>query len=310
MNDLQTKIGLALTILSGLIILKSWIKRSRQGPPKIKKLIIYPIKSLQGFEVDHLDIVSTGVEWMNFHDRSMVLVNQKNIMLTQRNKPKLALIKLKLQDKNIVLDAPEMETLEIPYFDDNLITNDIVSLEIWGQQTEGYVCRKEFSDWFSRYLDSETKLLRIGPELQHRQSQVFDNLLDNHVVYQDGFPIMLINDCSIDDLNHRLNGNLLVDYRNFRPNILVENADPYDEDNWKNIRINSLEFSMPKPCDRCVMTTVDPEKGIQHPDKEPLKTLKSYRIDKKWDEKAPLFGINLIPKSNGKIFINDQLEII
>lgn len=53
MNDLQTKIGLALTILSGLIILKSWIKRSRQGPPKIKKLIIYPIKSLQGIFIFH-----------------------------------------------------------------------------------------------------------------------------------------------------------------------------------------------------------------------------------------------------------------
>ncbi|OTF72083.1 hypothetical protein BLA29_005518 [Euroglyphus maynei] len=310
MNDFQRKFGLALTIVSGLIILKSWIKRLRQGPPKIKKLIIYPIKSLQGVEVDHLDIVQTGVQWNNFHDRTMALVNEKNIMLTQRNKPKLGMITIKLQDEDIMLNAPGMETLKIPYFDEKLITNDIVTFDIWGQKTEGYVCQKEYCEWFTRFLNSETKLLRIRPELKHRQSIVFDNLLDNQVVYQDGFPVMLINDCSIDDLNLRLKGKRNVNHRNFRPNFLIENADAYEEDNWNRIRINKLEYYVPKPCDRCVMTTVIPEKGVLHSENEPLKTLKTYRIDKKWDEKAPLFGINLIPKEDGKIFIGDQLEII
>lgn len=331
MNDIQRKIGLALTIVSGLIIFRSWIKKWRKGPPKIKKLIIYPIKSLRGFyynyfifvlinlnfyefsgfEVDHLDIVDTGVEWNGFHDRTMALVNAKNIMITQRMKPKLALITIQLEDEHIVLNAPGLETLKIPCFDDEkLITNDVISFDIWGQITEGYVCQKEFCEWFTRFLNIEIKLLRIGKDLKHRQSEVFGDLLDNRVVYQDGFPILMINDGSIDELNERLKGKLEVDYRRFRPNFLVENADAYEEDEWNKIRINNLEYYMPKPCDRCVLPTVDPDTGVLNPEMEPLKTLKTYRIQEKWTKKAPMFGINLIPKANGKIFIGDPLEII
>lgn len=134
--------------------------------------------------------------------------------------------------------------------------------------------------------------------------------LDNDVWYQDLFPILIINQSSIDDLNQRINGNFVVSYCNFRPNIVVEYAGAYQEDQWKTIRINGTDFNFAKPCDRCTMICVDQNTGLKSASGEPLKTLKTYRIDEKWNKKAPLFGSNFVPAKKGRISRKDRIEII
>ena len=51
------------------------------------------------------------------------------------------------------------------------------------------------------------------------------------VVFQDGFPFMLLSQESIDDLNEKLSvvGRSSVNCDHFRPNVLVSNSVPYDE---------------------------------------------------------------------------------
>ena len=39
----------------------------------------------------------------------------------------------------------------------------------------------------------------------------------------------------------------------------------------KVIRIGSVIFDVVKPCSRCILTTISPEKGQKHPSGEPLK---------------------------------------
>ena len=90
---------------------------------------------------------------------------------------------------------------------------------------------------------------------------------------------------------------------NFRPNIVVRGVkQPWDEDNWGKIVISPqrnpanhssmtgsgsesslatagaalVHMAVVKPCSRCQIPNLDPNTGIENPDKEPNKTLKSF----------------------------------
>ena len=95
--------------------------------------------------------------------------------------------------------------------------------------------------------------------------------------------------------------------RRFRPNVTVSGCAPFAEDTWQRIRIGDVMFDGPKLCDRCVMTTIDPERGIAHAQKEPLRTLAEYR---RHPQAGILFGLNLIPRSGGTIAVGDSVEIL
>jgi uncharacterized protein YcbX len=89
--------------------------------------------------------------------------------------------------------------------------------------------------------------------------------------------------------------------------LTVAGASAFAEDHWRRIRVAAVEFDVPTPCDRCVMTTVDPATGDKHPALEPLRTLSGYRRDR---ERGILFGVNLIARGNGTIAVGDTVEAL
>ena len=91
----------------------------------------------------------------------------------------------------------------------------------------------------------------------------------------------------------------------FRPNLVVINTEPYEEDTWKIIKIGDCELQIVKPCSRCVLTTVDQETG-EISGKEPLRTLASYR---KQNGKV-LFGQNLIAQKLERLEVGMLVKII
>jgi uncharacterized protein len=62
----------------------------------------------------------------------------------------------------------------------------------------------------------------------------------------------------------------------FRPNIVVRDAAPFDEDGWQRIAIGDAVFRAIKACERCVITTVDQATGT-FSGPEPLATLAKFR---------------------------------
>jgi hypothetical protein len=118
----------------------------------------------------------------------------------------------------------------------------------------------------------------------------------------DAFPLLLISQPSLDDLNERLA--VPVPMNRFRPNLVVNGCGAFDEDRWKGIRIGDILLRVVKPCSRCVTTTVDQATGIQG--KEPLVTLSQYR---KFNGKV-CFGQNVIPENDAVVNIGDRVEII
>ena len=58
-----------------------------------------------------------------------------------------------------------------------------------------------------------------------------------------------------------------------------------------------------KPCQRCILTTVDVDKGEFRPSKEPLNTFSQFRAD---ETGGVFFGQNLVAKNEGVIKEGDQ----
>jgi uncharacterized protein YcbX len=66
-----------------------------------------------------------------------------------------------------------------------------------------------------------------------------------------------------------------VGVERFRPNIVIEGAEPYAEDAWSHIRIGAIAIDIVKPCARCSTISVEPRTGVQGV--EPMRTLLTYR---------------------------------
>ena len=96
-----------------------------------------------------------------------------------------------------------------------------------------------------------------------------------------------------------------IKMRRFRPNVVIEGGDPFDEDRWRRLRIGAVEFRSPKGSDRCVMTTTDPDTAARG--KEPIATLARHR---RWDG-ATWFGMNLVPDTPGAVIrVGDEVEVL
>lgn len=176
---------------------------------------------------------------------------------------------------------------------------------------------EEANKWFSQFFGAPTRLIKFLSGMEYRKTKLQKGdqvVLDSQypIVYQDGAPFLLVNQSSIDDLNSRLDRSSQVSYRNFRPNILVQAGNAFDEDDWTAIRLGQVSFNNVKPCTRCTLTTVIPGKGVKNENGEPLRTLRQYRVKselKHLYEDTPLFGVNLVAYNEGDIKLGDEVSV-
>ncbi|XP_030746389.1 mitochondrial amidoxime-reducing component 1-like, partial [Sitophilus oryzae] len=128
-------------------------------------------------------------------------------------------------------------------------------------------------------------------------------------LYSDLTAILLVNQASIRDLNKRINKSS-VSVDNFRPNVIVDGPclEPYAEDQMGGIKIETWYYVMSKECTRCIMTTIDPENASRSSDREPLKTLETYRLSN-GPSSLPTMGINCETRKSGLIKVGDPVYI-
>lgn len=260
----------------------------------LSEINIYPIKSAKGISVRTALVERRGIQF----DRRWMVVDAAGVFLSQRGFPRLALISTHLGSGTLHVTAPGMNTLTLPLQPGGA---DPIRVHIWDDTVDAILAGDEAHKWFSTYLEVPSQLVFM-PENSIRHVEP-GSAIDNDIVsFADGFPLLLISRQSLDDLNDRLV--TPVSMNRFRPNIVVNNSDPFAEDRWKRIRIGTMLFYVVKPCSRCITTTVDQETGIQG--KEPLATLSRYRKV----AGNVLFGQNIIPENVGTITVGDRVEII
>ena len=262
---------------------------------ELSGLYAYPVKSLQGLALEQADVAQRGLRW----DRHWMLVDRDGRFVTQRQRPRMALVGCQVEGDRLRLSAPGVAELELPAAPSRPVE---VEVRIWNDRCLAASGGTQAAHWLSRFLDAEVRLVYL-PGGHVRPLDPDYARPEDQTGFADGFPFLLISEASLGDLNRRLERPLPM--RRFRPNLVVSGCEPYAEDRWRRIRIGAIEFRVVKPCSRCIITTVDPETG-ERDGNEPLRTLRSYRQS---DNKV-FFGQNLIHDDIGQLRVGDQLEVL
>ena len=232
-----------------------------------------------------------------------MLVNPDGHFITQRQQSSLCLISTEIIGHRLCFAAPSQNDLSIDMAPPTGSMRRTV--EVWGDRLTAQDCGDEAAAWFSDFLATECRLVMMPEDCQRLvdADYAINKAADrDRVSFADGFPILLISESSVADLNQRLP--FTIHHHRFRPNVVISGAAAFAEDQWQHIRIGEVEFSVVKPCSRCVIPSIDPATGDKQP--EVTRTLAGYRRR----EGVVYFGQNVIHHRNGAIRLGDQLEVL
>lgn len=271
-------------------------EHSRTHPSQIQlsQISVYPVKSTAAVELSRSAVTATGLAF----DRQFVLCDENGKFITARTRPQLLAVQAALLHNGVMISAPESASLKLEYTD---FSDRYDNISVWKDSISALYCGKQAEQWFSQYLQQPCKLYFFGSQ----SSRPVSRNPNNQVAFADGYPLLLISQESLADLNSRCKSTVLM--AQMRPNLVVENCDAYAEGSWKRIKIGDVEFAVVKPCGRCILTTTDPATLQRNPDREPLSVLKRYR---KGHDGEAHFGQNLIPLNQGIIRLNDPVVIL
>ena len=258
-------------------------------------LYYYPVKSCRGVSLDAATLDRRGI----VDDRRMMVVDDWGRFVTQRSHPRLALVDARLENDRLTLSAPDMSPLTIAVMRTGA-TRDVV---IWQDQCEAVEQDPRASTWFSDYLGAPVSLVRLDDAFVRSVDPMYAVKSTDEVGFADGYPLLVISEESLDDLNTRLEQP--VPMNRFRPNIVVRGGGAFAEDSWRRVRIGDVTVSLVKPCARCSITTTDQETAERS--KEPMRTLTTYRYD---PERDVLFGLNAIHSGPGTIRVGDDVTVL
>lgn len=259
----------------------------------LSALSIYPLKSGKAIQLEASDVAEMGLAF----DRRFVITDMQGQFVTGRTQPKISLIQVELASQGVILSAPNMSPIALKYSE---LSNDYSEIKVWDSQIQGQHCSAEINQWLSEYLAIDCRLYYFG-EKSSRKVKPFDKA----VGFADGYPVLLISQASLDELNRTTYHH--IDMAQFRTNLVVTGCEPFAEDSWKRIKIGDAEFELVKPCERCVFTTLKPGSTEYDAEREPLKSLSLFRKD---GAGRIDFGQNLISHNDANIQLGDKVEVL
>lgn len=265
---------------------------------QIEQLTIYPVKSLRGINVDHWPVTSEGLR----HDRQWMLVTTQGRFVTQRQLPAMALIDTNIDNGRLHLSAANKGSVSLPL--SSITAGSAFVATVWSDECEVTEASAEASAWLTRILSpgQPLKLVTMSENRRRDQSQPERFGADNRTLFADAAPFLIANQASLGSLNQTLmTSNLAaVDMRRFRPNIVISGPEAFSEHQIKSLqrRGDSLRLILCDHCQRCVITTIDPDSGQKSSDLEPFKTL--TKLNPMPDNhRAPAFGVNATLADHG-----------
>ena len=262
---------------------------------QLSNLTYYPIKACRGFDVAESQVERMGLA----NDRRMMVVTPSGKFLTQREYPRLALVTPTVKNGMVTLSAPNFDSLQFGIQS----TGTPTPVEVWKSKDVSAIDQgEESAQWLSDWLGVSVRLVHVADGFKRKLNPEYAVHADDHTGFADGYPILIISEESLQDLNSKLDS--AVPMNRFRPNIVVKGCEPFAEETWKRIRIGGVEMALVKPCARCVVTTID--KDTLAKSKEPLKTLSSYRMQ----ELGAIFGVNIIPLNEGVVKVGMNVEVL
>lgn len=276
------------------------------GDLRLSAIYVFPVKSAKGIKVNEARATATGFEF----DRRWMVVDQSGRFVTQRTQPRLVHVDTALTADHLVLSAPGHGEVRVPL---KLEPEASQTVTVWHDTLPAREESRQAAEFFSDLLGAAHKLVRFpeageravprvpkdgragGEYADSRPSE--DRVTGRRVQFADAFPFLLISQGSLDLLNEKLaaKGVPPMGMERFRPNLVVSGCEPHAEDRWDVLFIGDMRFDVVKPCARCSIPSVDPEKATYGV--EPLRTLATYRRE----AGKVLFGQNLVHHDEGVV---------
>jgi len=264
---------------------------------QVHSIIIYPIKSLGGIQVSKINVEPAGLQ----HDRRFMLVDSANKFITQRTRPELTRFQLNLKVGGFeVFDSLTQRTKFLDFSPNLGLTEEV---QIWDDRVMAHEVLDDWGIWFTDKLGQQVRLFQLSTDFSRFIHPVYQTEHFKISSFADSLPILLCSKASFDQMDSILDQPL--DWRRFRPNIIVSNQMAFEEDTWKEISIgSSVNLFGAKACARCQLINVDPTDGIS--DSSVLKALSHTR---KIENKV-YFGQQFVPISLGEIKVHDLITVL
>jgi uncharacterized protein YcbX len=255
---------------------------------RIARLFVYPVKSCAGVEVQEAVLTETGLDL----DRAWMVVDREGEFVSQRELPRMALIKPQLKLHEVVLRAPGMlalhlaiDTVEAP-----------MQVRVWDDVVPAFDMGGIAAQWLTDFLGQPLRLVRFDPEHRRLSSLQWTGGVEAPNQFSDGFPLLVAGTASLDELNGRLAaaGHAPVGMERFRPNIVLDGLEAHDEDRVDLLAIAAdepVQLRPVKPCPRCPIPNIDPATAESSPVVGDM--LQTYRRDERVGG-AITFGMNAI----------------
>ncbi|XP_069856023.1 mitochondrial amidoxime reducing component 2-like [Dipodomys merriami] len=317
-SPIPARLGVAALALAALALgaaacHRAQARRRRRGQRRqrvgtVSQVCIYPVKSCMGVPVDAAEITAMGLRTGSLRDRFWLVIKEDGHMVTARQEPRLVLVSITFENDCLIFKAPDMDQMVLPTKMPS--SNKIHDCRIFGIDIQGRDCGDEIAQWFTKFLKTEAfRLVQFETNMKGRVSKKILPTNENYqVAYPDASPVHILSDASLADLNTRLKKKVTME--NFRPNIVVTGCGAFEEDTWDELVIGDVELKKVQCCSRCIMTTVDPDTGIIDR-KEPLETLKSYRLcdpsERHLYKSSPLFGVYYSVTKVGNLQVGDPV---
>lgn len=273
---------------------------NRDISAQIARLFVHPVKSCSGIEVREALLTDTGLEL----DRAWMVVDAQGEFVTQREQPRLALVRPHIKTHELVLSAPGMQALHIALD----LVKQPVSVKVWDDEVPAFDMGDEAAQWFTDFLSMPEntsqiskpcsyRLVRFDPAHRRASNLKWTGGVQALNQFSDGFPLLVLSEASHAELNERLvaAGHSSVSIERFRPNVVLSGLQAHDEDRLSVMYVDAgteeVLLKPVKPCPRCPIPNVDPLTAQISP--EVGDTLQSYRQDARVDG-AVTFGMNTI----------------
>ncbi|WP_051969819.1 MOSC domain-containing protein [Kitasatospora azatica] len=257
--------------------------------PLLTGLHRYPVKSMYRQNPRQAVVEPWGLSG----DRRWMLARATGRAVTQREIAALGQFRTDLdEDGALQITSPGGEQLRVPAPSAAEGAVDTQG-DVFGSLFAAVEAEEKAQLWFRERLgESDLRLLHLADPRARRIAPDFSEPGET-VSMADGFPLLAASTASLAALNEWLTeaDTPAVPMERFRPNLVIDGTEPWEEDGWRRVRIGELTFRAVKLCGRCVVTTTDQETG-ERTGAEPLRTLAKLR---RFDKKAA-FGVNLVPE--------------
>ena len=234
----------------------------------VQELNVYPVKSARGIPRTRVRLAATGFEW----DRHWMVIREDGTFLTQRTHPLLVHILTELTGEALILTSQRSEPLVLPLAP----RGPARPVRIFKDSCEGLDQGDEAAAWVSAVLGEPVRIVRSPAVPGRRANPEYAGPGPAPLAFPDGYPILVCNRSSLDDLNGRLPEALPME--RFRPSLVLEGLPPFAEDRIASIEIGHVVLTLVKPCTRCIIPSTDQCTGTRGFDPTPV--LRTFRFDR------------------------------